>query len=37
MIVAEKESVGIARKMIKHGTSVNLTNKVNIALYNCVN
>lgn len=31
MIAAEKGSVGIVRKMIQHGASVNLTNKVNLA------
>ena len=32
MMVAEKGNVGIIRKLIKHGASVNLTNKVNQVL-----
>ena len=29
MMAAEKGNVGIVRKLIQHGASVNLTNKVN--------
>ena len=29
MMAAKKGSVGIVRKLIRHGASVNLTNKVN--------
>ena len=32
MIAAEKGNVGIVRKLIHHGASVNLTNKVNQVL-----
>ena len=28
MVAAQKGSVGIVKKLIQHGTSVNLTNKV---------
>ena len=33
MIAAEKGNVGIVRKLIHHGASVNLTNKVNPASF----
>ena len=32
MIAAKKGNVGIVRKLIKRGASVNLTNKVNMVL-----
>ena len=33
MMAAWKGNVGIVRKLIKHGASVNLTNKVNQVLF----
>ena len=36
MMAAKKGNVGIVRKLIHHGTSINLTNKVNQVLFESV-
>ena len=36
MMAAEKGNVGIVQKLIHHGASVNLTNKVNQAFFQIV-